>query len=195
MKRLLVMMVCLLCSTMARAETAYVTERLNIPVYAGPAEGPALRTLEAGATLEVLERKERFARVRDAQGDGWIDARYLVSNPPAKARLGTLQEEANRLRAQLTEAQTKLKKAEDALGAQAGRTDELNHQLAAAQAAAGKPASPTEPVTVPKPAPDGGIPWGWLVFAFAMLIVGFAVGFIWLRESIRRRSGGMYLRV
>lgn len=196
MKRLLAMLVICLFPMLAFAETAYVTERLNIPVYAAPAEGAAVRTLEAGATLEVLERQERFARVRDAQGqEGWIDVRYLSAAAPARARLGKLQDDLTRLRAQLTEAQTKLKAAEEALGKQSGRTEELNRQLSAAQAAASKPAPAPEPAAAPKPATDGGFAWGWLAFAFAMLILGFVAGLLWLRESIRRRSGGMYLRV
>jgi hypothetical protein len=196
MKRLLVMTFCLWLPMAARAETAYVTERLNIPVYAAAAEGAAVRTLEAGATIEVLEKTDRFARVRDAQGqEGWIDVRHLSTAAPARARLGKLQEEFNRLRTQLAEAQTKLKAAEDALGKQSGRTEELNRQLAAAQATAGKPAPAPEPAVAPKPATDGGFSWGWLTFAFAMLVLGFVAGLLWLRESIRRRSGGMYLRV
>lgn len=193
MKRLLIMVVCLLIPVLARAETAFVTERLNIPVYAAPAEGAAVRTLEAGATLEVLERKERFARVRDAQGqEGWIEVRYLTNAAPAKARVGKLQDDLGRLRTQLTETQARLKAAEEALGRQTGRTEELNRQLAAAS----KPAPVAEPAAAPKPAAtDGGISWGWLGFAFAMLVLGFAAGLLWLRESIRRRSGGMYLRV
>ncbi len=193
MKRLLIMVVCLLIPVLARAETAFVTERLNIPVYAAPAEGAAVRTLEAGATLEVLERKERFARVRDAQGqEGWIEVRYLTNAAPAKARVGKLQDDLGRLRTQLTETQARLKAAEEALGRQTGRTEELNRQLAAAS----KPAPVAEPAAAPKPAAtDGGISWGWLGFAFAMLVLGFVAGLLWLRESIRRRSGGMYLRV
>ncbi len=193
MKRLLIMVVCLLIPVLARAETVFVTERLNIPVYAAPAEGAAVRTLEAGATLEVLERKERFAQVRDAQGqEGWIEVRYLTNAAPAKARVGKLQDDLGRLRTQLTETQARLKAAEEALGRQTGRTEELNRQLAAAS----KPAPVAEPAAAPKPAAtDGGISWGWLGFAFAMLVLGFAAGLLWLRESIRRRSGGMYLRV
>ena len=196
MKQLLILVVCLLIPVLARAETAFVTERLNIPVYTAPAEGAAVRTLEAGATLEVLERQERFARVRDAQGqEGWIDVRHLTNAAPAKARAGKLQDDLNRLRAQLAETQTKLKAAEEALGKQSGRSEELNRQLAAAQATASKPAS-AEPAVAPKPATtDGGFSWGWLGFAFAMLVLGFVAGLLWLRESIRRRSGGMYLRV
>ncbi|GMQ90045.1 MAG: hypothetical protein BMS9Abin10_0389 [Gammaproteobacteria bacterium] len=35
----------------------------------------------------------------------------------------------------------------------------------------------------------------WLGISFAMLVIGFAVGAVWLRERNRRRLGGMYLRI
>jgi len=200
MKRLFIVFICLLLPALARAESGYVTDRLTIPVYAGPAEGAAVRTLEAGARIEVLERKERFTRVRDALGfDGWIDSRFLSATPPARGRVGQLQEEAKRLRAQLADAQARQKKAETALNQQAGRTEDLNRQLAVARAAAAKPDSAEKrgqtPASPPEKAGSPGIPWGWLLLAFAMLVLGFVAGLFWLRETIRRRSGGMYLRV
>jgi len=199
-RRLFVFLLCLLVPMAAYAESAYVTERLNIPVYAAPAEGAPVRTLDAGTAFEVLERKERFARIRDALGfDGWIDARYIATTPPARARLARLQEETTRLRTQLTEAQARLKRTEAALGQQAGRSEDLNRQLAVARAAPEKPdtaAKPAESSAHPEGKPgEAGFPWGWLLLAFAMLVLGFVAGLLWLRESIRRRSGGMYLRI
>ncbi len=35
----------------------------------------------------------------------------------------------------------------------------------------------------------------WLGISFAMLIIGFAAGVIWLREVNRKKLGGMYLRI
>jgi len=40
-----------------------------------------------------------------------------------------------------------------------------------------------------------GFSLAWLIVSFAMLIIGFVAGVIWVRESIRKRMGGMYLRV
>jgi hypothetical protein len=193
---------------LAFAETLYVTERLVVSVYGAPAEGPAVRTVEAGAAVEVLERGERFTRVRDRQGmDGWIDSRYLVADVPARAQLARTSEEVNRLRRELTDAQGKLKKAEAELGQQTAKSEALSKRLADAAA---KPAVDTPPVapTPPPVAPPSAVQgergaslWAmdfslsWLLLAFAMLGTGFATGVVWLRESIKRRSGGMYLRV
>lgn len=40
-----------------------------------------------------------------------------------------------------------------------------------------------------------GLDFLWLGVSFAMLLVGFGLGAIWLRERNRRKLGGMYLRI
>lgn len=206
MKTLLIVAMAWLPVT-AAAETLYVTERLVVSVYGTPAEGPAVRTVEAGAPLEVLERAERFTRVRDRQGaEGWIDTRYLVAEAPARTQLPRVTEEASRLRRELADVQGKLKKTEADLGQQAARNEALGKQLAAAQQGGAVPAPvatpPAPPPEKPSPTTSGPVSvWAmdfslsWLLLAFAMLVTGFVAGVSWLRESIKRRSGGMYLRI
>jgi SH3 domain protein len=217
----------------AAAETQYVTERLAVPLYIGPSEGPVLRSIEAGTALEVLERRERFARVRDRTGEAWIDARYLGAEPPARAQLARSAEEVNKLKKDLAETQARLRKAEGAdtggaaalaaknaeLARSAEEINKLRKELAAAQvaalsaaqnqvqspaAAAEKPAGAAGEKTAggDKPAEEPSAATAddsntvlWLGVSFAMLVTGFFAGQYWLRENIRRRSGGMYIRV
>ncbi len=40
-----------------------------------------------------------------------------------------------------------------------------------------------------------GLDFLWLGVSFAMLLVGFGLGAVWLRERNRRKLGGMYLRI
>ena len=169
----------------AYAETAYVTERLSVTVRAALAEGsPVVKTIDAGAPLEVLERADRFARVRDAQGaEGWIEARVLVATAPAR-QLERTQAELAKARADLAAAQSQIGQLETKLSQASARTDE-----AAKTAAVPPVASPVLPVD------DDSFPWGWLVLAFAMLWLGFGAGIVWLRERHRKKLGGMYLRV
>lgn len=152
----------------AAAETLYVIDRLQVGLRA-ERDGNVVKSLETGAALEILERDERFARVRDKQGtEGWLELRYLSAEPPARLQLVKLQDELNKTRTQLAESQTQLK-----------------------NSGASKP-----PVTAS--ATSGAeyeLDYLWLGIAFAMLIAGFIAGIVWYRESIRRRMGGMYLRI
>jgi hypothetical protein len=183
----------------AQAETVYVAERIRIGLRAEVVETSAVvKTVETGTPLEVIERFDKLARVRDPQGtEGWIEARYLSPEPPARLQLTRLQEDLAKSRTQATEAQAQLKKAQSTLAEQAERIKELE------KLAADKPPAPVAPVAPKVPPPvtpaaantGSGFSYLWLGISFAMLGIGFAAGVRWLRESIRKRSGGMYLRV
>jgi hypothetical protein len=184
---------------------------LSVPLNPAPDDiGPALKRLEAGSALEVLARSERYVRVRDKQGaEGWIDARFLATEAPARLQVGKLQEDLTKARKDLTDTQAKLKQVETALEQEARKSKVLAQDLAEAKAAPppapveqAPPPAPAEPPPVPVSPPasapaDTGLRFslGWLLISFAMLGIGFASGVRWLKHTIRRRSGGMYLRV
>ncbi|HSW53254.1 MAG TPA: TIGR04211 family SH3 domain-containing protein [Sulfuricaulis sp.] len=184
----------------AQAETVYVAERIRIGLRAEVVETSAVvKTVETGTPLEVIERFDKLARVRDPQGtEGWIEARYLTPDPPAQLQLDKLQGDLAKSRTQAAEAQAQLKKAQSTLAEQAEKIRELEKN------AVDRPApAPVAPVAIKAPPPvtpaaanaGFGFSYLWLGISFAMLGIGFAAGVRWLRESIRKRSGGMYLRV
>ena len=195
--RVITVLVLLGLFSAARAETVYVAERLRIGLRAETAETSAVvKTVETGMPLEVVERLDKFTRVRDPQGaEGWIETRYLTPDPPARRQLAKLQEELAKGRAQTTEAQTQLKKAQSTLAEQAGKIKELEMNAAAKPAPAAPVAAKTPPVKPMAACAGFSFSYLWLGISFAMLGIGFAAGVRWLRESIRKRSGGMYLRV
>ncbi|MGE0079719.1 MAG: TIGR04211 family SH3 domain-containing protein [Thiohalomonadaceae bacterium] len=87
----------------ALAETAYVDDTLRVGVRrnANSSETP-LTVVTSGARLEVLERGERYWRVRTDDGvEGWVAASYVTTHPPARAQLEELQAENARLKAEL----------------------------------------------------------------------------------------------
>lgn len=216
-------LVCLLLPGVVAAETAYVIDHLRVSLRAEASEDAArTKTVETGHVLEVLERDGNFAHVRDAQGgEGWIDARYLSPQPPARVRVKELEGRISALQSRLGEAPvppvspapespgTAKLKAE--LIAARAQLAEANAALTDAKASltAARAEPPVSPIPVdpassaptPAPAPqsapatDGGFPFLWLAVSFAMLGVGFAGGVIWVREAVRRRMGGMYLRM
>ena len=187
----------------ARAETLYVAERMLVGLRAEAADtAPVVATVESGKPLEVLQRQDRFVQVRDPQGsEGWIEARYLSPDPPARSQLAKLQNDLNKSRAQATEANTQLKKAQGTVAEQAAKIKELEQAVRdAMEKAAAAPPLPAPVVAPPvakTPPSETGFTFSylWLGISFAMLGIGFGAGVKWLRESIRKRSGGMYLRI
>ena len=66
-------------------------------------------------------------------------------------------------------------------------------------AAVSNPETPVAEVSLPlTPSPcaeSAAFAYGWLALSFAMLILGFVAGIVWLRERNRKKLGGMYLRI
>ncbi len=201
----IVLLLALWLPGIAWAETAYVSDKILAGIRAQPnKEGPPLKTVSTGTVLEVLERMAGFARVRDADGtEGWIDAGVLSAEPPARSQLEGLKDQLNTLKAQVDKAHATLSQ-ETAKSAELARR--LAEKTAQAEKFAGQIAQPTP---APELLPDAqatqadGQPsaentwfsWGWSVFSFAMLVVGFFAGMTWLREVNRKKLGGMYLRI
>ena len=153
-----------LITPLAAAETVYVSDRLQAGLRAAR-DGNVVKPIESGAMLEVLERDERFVRVRDKQGsEGWLELRYVSADPPARAQLAKLQDELNKARSQLAEAQLKNPSA-----SAAPTPGETRRRIRA------------------------GLPLARHRVCHAHS--GFIAGIVWHRESIRRRMGGMYLRI
>jgi hypothetical protein len=194
------------------AETLFLTDRLEIPLRADFTDSAAtLKTLESGAALEVLERYGSLARVRDREGaEGWVDGRYLTTQSPAREQLRGLKSDLERARAQVVQLQTQLDRGQTAPAAADPAAKKLEGELAEARAelartqaalaqAQARPTPAAEPARLPAETPPAGDESGstvlWVLGGFAMLLVGFVAGIVWVRESIRRRMGGMYLRV
>lgn len=51
------------------------------------------------------------------------------------------------------------------------------------------------PAPVVAAADSAGISYGCVALSFAMLVLGFVAGAVWLRERNRKKLGGMYLRI
>lgn len=189
------LLLCLTWPAPGQAETVYVTDRISVILRSAPGpEGVALKSLTSGAPLEVLERNGKLARVRDADRiEGWVETWALSSEAAARSQLDSLRAELATTRTALAAARA------------AEATARTAADAARAAAAAGVEPAPTAqaaPQSPPPPPPPAAAPTGggffspaWLAISLTALIVGIVVGRIWLRESIRRRSGGMYLRV
>ena len=93
------------------AETAYITERLEIPVRSGESrDHRIIRYLQAGSQIEVLKTYESgYSHIKDERGlEGFVLGRYLVSETPSFVI-------ADRLEAQVTEQKETIKATDVAL--------------------------------------------------------------------------------
>jgi SH3 domain protein len=131
---------------LAVAETAFVTEQLEVPIRSGESrEYRIVRYLKAGTEVTVLDvRDSGYAAIQDTEGrEGFILNRYLVSEPPAFVRLDALEleltqrvEEVRRLSSEVEALRQALSEAErsatDAKDRLIQKESELNEFLATA---------------------------------------------------------------
>ena len=78
------------------AETAYITEKLEIPVRSGESrEYRIIRYLQAGTQVEMLQTYESgYTKIRDERGrEGFVLGRYLVDRAPSFVIAGRLEAE------------------------------------------------------------------------------------------------------
>ena len=112
-----------------------------------------------------------------------------------RAQLGKIQSEIKKKDeeiAAVTAARDAAVSARDAAVKEAGDLRGAVARQAAQEKTA--PAAP-EVVQVSDSKAESGFSFVWLGVAFAMLVAGFVAGVVWVKESIRRRMGGMYLRI
>lgn len=114
MKRILPLLLLLAFGVAQAEEFMYVDDRLTVTVRTGQGnQYKILRVLESGERVQILERDGEYVRVRDPKGtEGWMRVQYLTKQPIARDRLvaaeqkiAALQEEREKLRAQLKTVQ------------------------------------------------------------------------------------------
>ena len=72
----------------SQAERAWVKDEVRLQKRTGP--GTQFRILGAATTgdsFEVISRTEEWTQVRDGEGEAWIPAGFLASEPPARVQL------------------------------------------------------------------------------------------------------------
>lgn len=110
---LLTILAVLAIPTEARAETAYISDQLTVPLRSGPSNANRIlhRGLPSGTRLEVLARDpdSGFVQIRTDRGtEGWLPAQYLVGEPIARDRLVAASRRIEELSATIAEQRQQL---------------------------------------------------------------------------------------
>ncbi len=180
----------LLVATDARAEAVYVTDELRLGLYRGElTEGRPFKTLISGDRMEVLERALMSVRVRTETGEeGWVKTAYLVDQEPPRRRAATL-ESANA--ALTTELEAARSATADANALIASLETELATVRTGIEDLPALEASNTE-LRAELSAIGTRIPLPWVVAGIlAALLLGGAVGYLWLDRKVRSHFGGV----
>ncbi|WP_428100729.1 TIGR04211 family SH3 domain-containing protein [Candidatus Rariloculus sp.] len=185
----------LLWSALAGAETAYVTDILQLGIHRAPdTSDRPFRNLISGTELEILEQVPRYARVRTIDGEeGWVRSAYLVTEKPAQLSVAELEAEIAELNARLVSVAAGRSNAEGAdgglterlsAGTGTGSVDPIQDTLAGLK-------SENESYEARLEAYRGAVPLPWVGAALALALLGGFVAGLWCLDTfIRKRHGG-----
>lgn len=122
----------------AAGSTHYVTDEFTITLRSGAGnQYRILKLLPTGTAVEVLEAGNGWTRVAtDNDQQGWVPSQYLISQPPAAARLQQISAELAQMHArdsqikqQMDGSQQQLAQARDHIQQLSGERDRLIEQL------------------------------------------------------------------
>jgi SH3 domain protein len=118
----------------AQSGDRWVSDSFEVMMRSGKGNRQSIvRMLPSGTQLELLEldEAEGYARVRTSGGtEGWVLSRYLLTTPPAKVRLPSVEQ-------QLASSQAKRRELQQQLGTVQEERDALKRQVASLESAGG----------------------------------------------------------
>ncbi len=102
----------LLLAVTASAETVYVSDQLETYMRSGKGnQYRIVRTLPSGTALQVMETDAGYSRVRAPSGtEGWVLSRFLMTNRPARERLGDVEQRLAQLELENGKLTTEIEK-------------------------------------------------------------------------------------
>lgn len=189
-----VLMVAALVPLVALADTAYVTDTLNLGLHeAADTSDRPFRNLQSGQEFEVLSRDRYYAHVRLPDGaTGYVKVAYIVSEKPAKLIVAQTAAERDQLAAELEEAKRLFAEPEATIGALRSEATEMKAQLDAGEARIADLEEQNDDYRSRLDQFKNVMPLSWVGGAVVIcLIGGFLAGLWWVDRQSRKRHGGI----
>jgi len=178
----------------AAAETAYVTDTLQLGLHQAPdTSDRPFRNLDSGQEMEVLSRTTYYANVQLPDGTrGYVKAGFLVDAKPAKLIVAETQAEADRLKQELEQLRQSFAAPAATIDALRQESVDLQARLDASEAAAADLGDENSSLRNRQAQYKNSLPLQWVGGAVvACLIGGFLLGLWWVDRSSRKRHGGI----
>lgn len=176
----------------AGAEIAYVTDMLQLDMYAGSdMAGSPIKRLRSGDKLEIVERNGRYARVKSGSQTGWVKSLYLVEQEPARTRVNQLEKtneqlegSVKTLRAQVTAEQDRIKQLTAAQNGEVADRETAEAELVRLRAENERLGNRLDSYA-------GSLPLTWVLIAVLISLVGGGIGgWYYIDKRSRDKHGG-----
>lgn len=177
----------------ARAETAYVTDMLQLGVHGAPdTSDTAFTFLKSADSVEVLERNLFYARVRIADGrEGWVRTTFLVDEPPPRLRVETVENERDRTAADLEKLRGRFNQQKSKLSELEGKISTNEAGVRAEQEELEQLRAANDDLDERLETYRYSLPIFWFLIGIILSLgAGVFAGWWWLDNRSRMRHGG-----
>jgi len=177
----------------ARAETAYVTDMLQLGVHGAPdTSDTAFTFLKSADSVEVLERNRFYARVRIADGrEGWVRTTFLVDEPPPRLRVETVENERDRTAADLEKLRGRFNQQKSKLSELEGKISANEAGVRAEQEELDQLRAANDDLDERLETYRYSLPIFWFLIGIILSLgAGVFAGWWWLDSRSRMRHGG-----
>lgn len=178
----------------AMAETAYVTDTLQLGLHqAEDTSDRPFRSLDSGQEMEVLSRTRYYAHVQLPDGtQGYVKAGFLVDSKPAKLIVAETQAEVDRLTRELEEARQAFAAPAATIDALKQEAADLQTRLDGSEAAAADLGEENTSLRNRQAQYKNTMPLQWVGgVVLVFLVGGFLLGLWWVDRRSRKRHGGI----
>lgn len=168
---------CVLAAT--AADAAYVKDTI-LSVRSTPGSGERLTIVRSGDQVSVLEKNDRFTRIRTADGTmGWIQSGFLKAEPPPIVSLEVHENQVGDLQSRLDITQVKNAELAEANETLSSRDSEQRAEV--------------ERLTMDNMELRAGARWPEWITGASVLAAGMLVGAVLHRNATRRPSSRIRL--
>ena len=192
MHRILVLV--LLVPFVAAAETAYVTDTLQLGLHrAADTSDRPFQSLDSGQEVDILSRTRYYANVRLPDGtEGYVKAGFLVTAKPAKLIVAEITAERDRYAQELEEARQAFAAPAATIDALKSEATDLEASLADRDSRITELTDENESLRSRQDQYKNSLPLTWVGGAVAACLVGgFLLGLWWVDHRSRKRHGGI----
>lgn len=125
MYRFACLLIFLIFTTPALAETRYISDELRVPLRKSPCSRCTIihRGLKSGLKLNVLETEDGWSHITTPGGlDGWLESQYLIKQPIARNQIAKFRQQNESMKSRTAQMSSSLATAQQEAK---GLTDQL----------------------------------------------------------------------
>jgi SH3 domain protein len=131
LKTKFLLLILIFVSSSASAATNYVSDNLHTFIHSGPGtKYKIVGSVNTGEHIKIIRKNSNFTLVKDSKGrSGWINSKYVSTQPGLKERLPKLEIQLTKLKAQLGEYKGNVESQSTQVSNLENKNLELNKQL------------------------------------------------------------------